>query len=243
LKPLLIVLSGIATSALLYYITASMLLAQKQLIAANRLQAYLRHWAQWVLDSGYFAIFHVGREWSEEEDALIRDHKGAEALVKLRADKKELVEQMSQKVGEMETFKLDRDALQHIIARLPKEAANFYIEAGNTLVQNIVLGNTFITDEEAASMGIVIIQEAVELKMTVVDLIGKAHFLIASLLSSAVTVTDEDAREAFGEMLWPCVLAARSHTKLLKYAQLFTTRTVTELTLRNIRSGSRFTKR
>jgi hypothetical protein len=240
---LFVVLSGIATSALLYYITSSMLLAQKQLVAANRLQAYLKHWSQWILDNEWFAIFNVGREWSEQEHALIAAHKGPESLVKLRSEKKAFVTQIHQQAGEMGLMKLDRESIQKYIRRLPKEAANIYTEAGKTHVQNLVLGHTFITDEEAATLGLPVIQEAVELKMTVIDLIDRTHLLIAAILGAPDNFPDEDAKEAFGELFWPFVLASRSSTTLLRYTQLFTTRTVTELTLRNIRSGSRFTKR
>ena len=243
MKTLYIVLSSIATSALLYYVTSSMVLAQKQLVAANRLQAYLKHWSQWVLDNDYFPIFNIGREWSEEEFNMITSGKGPEELVKLRVEKKELVKKIREKAAETEEFKLNREAMQNFVRRLPKEAANFYLEEGKTRAQNLLLGHTFITDEEAATLGISIIQEAVELKMQMVDITEKVYLLAASVLSGPDTLTDEDGRKALGELLWPCVLAARSHTTLLRCAQLFTTRTVTELTLRNIRKGSRFTKR
>lgn len=101
----------------------------------------------------------------------------------------------------------------------------------------------FITDEEAATLGLGAIQEAVELKMTVIDLIDRAHTLFAAILGAPDNFTDKDADEVFGELFWPFVLACRSSTTLLRYAQVFTNRTVMELTVRNIRSGSRLTKR
>jgi hypothetical protein len=240
---LLVVLSGIATSALLYYITSSMLLAQKQLFAANRLQAYLKHWGQWVLDKGWFALFNIGREWSEEERTLIATGKGPESLVKLRSEKKALVTQIHQQVGEMGLIKLDRDSIKKYLRSLPKEAASMFTDAAKTHVQNLVLGHTFITDEEASTLGLGVIQEAVGLKMTVIDLIDRAHLLAAAVLGAPDNFADEDLKESFEELFWLFVLASRGSTTLLRYAQLFTTRTVTELTFRNIRSGSRFTKR
>jgi hypothetical protein len=240
---LLVVLSGIATSVLLYYITSSMLLAQKQLVAANRLQAYLKHWNQWVLDNGWFVLFNIGRMWSEEEHALIASGKGPESLVKLRAEKKETVTVIHQQAGSMGLIKLDRDNIQKYLRRLPKEAANMFTEAAKTHVQNLVLGHTFITDEEASTLGLAVIQEAVGLKMTVIDLIDRSHVFAAAVLGTPDNFADADADEAFGELFWLFVLAARGSTALFRYAQLFTTRTVTELTWRNIRSSSRFTKR
>lgn len=239
---LLLVLIGIITSAVLYYITSSMVLAQKQLAAATRLQAYLKHWNQWVLDNDWFAVFNLGRAWSEEEHSSIAAGHGAQALVKLRKDKKELVGKIQQQAREGGDFKKIREVMLTSLRSLPQDAAGIAATWARMQIEHIVQGHTFITDEEAATLGIAVIQEAVDLKMNAIDLIDKEYMLIASVASKP-DLPEKDLEESLGKMLWLFVLASRGSTTLLRYAQLFTTRTVTELTVRNVRHGSRFTKR
>jgi hypothetical protein len=239
---LILVLIGIVTSAVIYYITSSMVLAQNQLVAANRLQAYLRHWQQWVLDNGWFAAFNIGREWSEQEHPLIVA-KDAEALVRLREEKKEFIAKIRQKAAEGGEFKAIKETMLTAFRSLPKDAAGIAATWAKMRTENIVQGHTFITDEEAATLGLNVIQEAVDLKMNAMDLIDRAYMLIASIASAPDGLPDQDLEESLGTMLWLLVLASRGSTTLFRYAQLFTSRTVTELTLHNIRRGSRFTKR
>jgi hypothetical protein len=240
---LILVLVGIVTSAVVYYITSSMVLAQKQLVAANRLQAYLKHWNQWVLDNEWFAIFNIGREWSEEEHSLIAAGTDAKTLVKLRDDKKQFLAKIQQQAREEGQFKVIREGILTSLRSLPKDAAGIAATSAKMQIEHIVQGHTFITDEEAATLGIGVVQEAVDLKMNVIDLIDRGYMVIASFAATPDALPDKDLEDSFAKMFWLFVLASRGSTTLLRYAQLFTTRTVTELTLRNIRRGSRFTKR
>jgi len=50
----IVIITGVLTSGFVFYFTSSMSLAQKQLFAATRLQAYRVHWTQWVLDNDLF---------------------------------------------------------------------------------------------------------------------------------------------------------------------------------------------
>ena len=63
---------GLLASAVGVYVAASFALAQKHLLAATRLHAYLMHWKRWAIDAETYGLFEMGQMWDEEEQAVFR---------------------------------------------------------------------------------------------------------------------------------------------------------------------------
>lgn len=81
---------SVISGAIGVYIAASFNLAQKQLLAATRLRAYLMYYARVVIDMDWFNILYLGQQWDDEElDILRKGGKGAE-LQLLKENKKQL---------------------------------------------------------------------------------------------------------------------------------------------------------
>src|SRR3954462_14139851 len=91
-------LLGVIVSALGVYIAASFTLAQKQLLAATRLQGYLNHYRRWVLDSNAYSVFYIGDAWDKEEQAILQRAGSTQELVALGNEKKKICEQVLQAV-------------------------------------------------------------------------------------------------------------------------------------------------
>jgi hypothetical protein len=82
-----IVLTAVAT-VLAFYATTSMLLAQKQLLAATRLSGYLTYWQNWILEHNVSKFYAVGLLWNQEDQAIRKRGGGAAELIKLHEERK-----------------------------------------------------------------------------------------------------------------------------------------------------------
>jgi hypothetical protein len=240
----IIALIGLVASATGVYIAASFNLAQKQLLAATRLQAYLRHWGQWVLDVGVFNVFYLGQEWDKEEQQVILSGGGPKGLVALREEKQKLCSQIVDKLKDQDLYShIDLAALRESITRLPKDTVPSLLDSVKTGRQNLITGQTFITDEEGACLGIAVAQSGIAFKMGVIELLDGLSSSIVKAISQQDGLDPKNHIEDARKLLWRSMTVSKDHCRLLRYAESFTTRTVLELTLRNIRSGSRISKR
>lgn len=90
-----IILGAVAT-VFVFYATSSMLLAQKQLIAATRLSGYLHYWQSWILEHGLSKIYALGVVWNQEVQEIRKRGGGVTDVVKLEEEKKKQIDAMKQ---------------------------------------------------------------------------------------------------------------------------------------------------
>jgi hypothetical protein len=109
--------------------------------------------------------------------------------------------------------------------------------------QRLITGQTFITDEEATYLGIAVAQTAISYKMGCIELLDAISWLGVGVISKPDAFNPSDHLEDARKLLWRAMVVSKDYCRLLRHAELFTTRTVLELTLRNIRFGSRISKR
>ena len=236
---------GVLTSAIIAYITTSLLLAQKQLVAATRLQAYLFYWQHWfILENNIFPILNEGKEWNKQEKE-IRNQGGkwAEELVKLRNQKRDMYLTQTKAQIENEGLELPNNLLVEQMRKLPKELTGSLLEWSKTTRQNIIDGKTFISDEEAVALGLGMTNKVIDLKMGMLDVIDG----MTTILLSAVTMPEDfcfkDHAERIARLMWTGVVVCKNIDTLFDYVQVFTRRSVLKLTLMNIKSGSRLSIR
>lgn len=114
------IIIGIIASAGVFYITSSMLLAQKQLVAATRLAGYLTHWQNWVLEHEMFGVYHQGMKWNEEEKKIRKIGGSAKEAVELANNKKkEFLVDLKERI-EKEDFEIHQADVVRNFHRMPK---------------------------------------------------------------------------------------------------------------------------
>lgn len=165
-------------------------------------------------------------------------------VAKLQEEKKKLLnevkEQLEKGIG------LDQEGLVRDIQRLPKEAVGSILESSKTTKQNLIDGKTFISDEEAAALGVAFTHTCIELKMGILDLVDSGTMLAVTLVSLVSAAADFDIRNhsaEVSEMVWKGILVSKNIDLISRAARVISSKSVAALTLQNIRDGSRLTKR
>lgn len=235
---------GLFTTVVGVYIAASFTLAQKQLLAATRLQAYLMHWWRWSIDNGAYVVFVLGEMWDKEEQELFRRGALAQEHTDLRNAKKKMCLEIEQKLKDPEFIGDEMiTILQQAIARIAEVNEDRILDELRVSRQNFLTGQTFITDDEATCLGVGVASVTVSFKMEVLDLIDG----IIAMALRAAKAKDLFDPKAFvtdsGKLVWKTTTVGKSFHVLLRSSQHFTNSTVLKLTWMNIVQGSRITRR
>jgi hypothetical protein len=162
-------------------------------------------------------------------------------VAKLEEEKKKQIETMKQL---LETgIGLDRDGLtrdfQRGSQRYSKESI---LESSRVTTQNLIDGKTFISDEEAAALGTAFAHTCIELKMGILALVDGGTGVVISLLNQPdFDLKDYSAEVA--EMIWKGILVSRNIDLPPRAARAISSKSVVALTLQNMISGKRLTKR
>jgi hypothetical protein len=240
-KIILGVLATVVGTVAAFYATSSMLLAQKQLIAATRLSAYLTYWQGWILERELFGIYHLGMEWNKETLEIARKGGGPAELVKLQEEKKKFLSQVREQLEK--GVPVDRDKLVRFVQRLPKDSIGSILEWSKTTRQNLIDGKTFISDEEAAALGVAFTNQAIALKMGIIDLVDGGTTLILSIVAAPADFEIKDSATEISQIVWKGILVSKNIDSIARGAGAIASKSVMALTLQNIRKGSRLTKR
>jgi hypothetical protein len=244
LKIILGVVATAAATVAAFYVTASFSLAQKQLVAATRLAGYLTHWQTWIAahDLDLFSVYYQGVKWNEEEREIRkRGGNPMEAVELTKSKKQEFLIQLKERI-EKEDFGFDKAELVRNLQRMPKDSATRLLESSKTTSQNIIDGKTFISDEEATSLGIGFTTNCIELKMGILDLVDGATTLLLSLVSAPENFDVKSFAGEISKLLWKGILVSKNIDAIAPAARA-SSKSVVALTLQNIRNGSRLTKR
>jgi len=235
---------GILASAVGFYIAASFTLAQKQLLAATRLQAYLRHYGRLMTDYKADAIFSLGEAWEKEEQAIIQRGGSEEELKTLSNEKRKLWEQVGEAVKNPDVVPESMFAsVTDMVSHVKKTDIPNMQDSLKVGRQNILTGLTFITDEEATYMGVYVAGNAIALKMGIIELMDGLVYLVARSVESQDAVDPKNFMAEFTKLLWRGMNVSRDYCKLQRECQIFTNHTVAKLTWRNIKQGSRINRR
>lgn len=210
-----------------------MLLAQTQKHAAIRLQGYLVYWQGWVIDHDLFGVFHEGVKWNQEIDEILRRGGGAEELVKLKEEKKQLIREVREGV-ESNDSGFDRSAFVAQIAKLPADAVGSILDYAKNTRQNLIDGKTFISDTEAASLGMSVTQQSIELKMYLLALTDTVIMILLAAVTNPSEFDIKKYSKEISESVWRAVVIAKHIDSLTRAAQRVTSKTILKLTWRNV---------
>jgi len=237
------IILGVAASAAIFYVTSSMLLAQKQLVAATRLGGYLTYWQNWIIEHDLFGVYHEGMKWNEEDREIRVRGGGPKETVELAKNKKqEFLIQLKERI-EKADFEADKAEVVRNFQRMPKESASLLLESSKTTRQNIIDGKTFISDEEAATLGVAFTNKCIELKMGILDLVDGATTPLLLLVSAPEDFDVKSFSREICQLVWKGILVSKNIDTVAPAARAISSKSVVALTIQNIRNGSRLTKR
>lgn len=234
------IILGIAATVIAAYATSSLLLAQKQLIASTRLTAYLTYWQRWILDTGLSKVYALGMVWNQEIRDLLKRGGSPAELAQLETEKKKQLEDVKR---ELEKIVLDKEAFVRSFRLFPKESVGSILESSKASKQNLIDGKTFISDEEAAAFGMAITQSCINLKMGLLDLIETGTNLIVVIVMAPTEFEIKDYSNEVANLLWKGIVISKEIDSLSRAARAISSKSVLELTRRNLIYGSRLTRR
>ena len=230
------IILGVLTAAFLIFLKNAHSKAHKQKIVATRLRSYLLYWQGFILDNDLFGIFHVGIEWNEKIDQILKVGGGAKDIVALKDEKKkELDELKKQIVAESDKAKIDKDAIQKILKNIPQNTTEHILEYARMNEQNLVDGKTFISDEEACYLGNYVAQISIELKMNLKSLMNSGIGLLLVILSNPEEFSLKEHADNIIKLVWQGIVVSKHIDSLTKKVELFTKQSVFDLTMKNLR--------
>jgi hypothetical protein len=229
------IIIGLIVAVFLVFLKDAHSKAQKQLIIATRLRAYLLYWQGVVLDKDLFSIFYQGIEWNKEIDALIKSGAKAEDLVKLNDDKKTEMEGLKKHLLSEDGLKtLSRDGIEKILSKIPINSTEHILGYVKTTGQNLIDGKTFISDEEASYLGVYTAQTSIELKMELISIMNSANGLLIVAISSVGEFDYKEHADEIMELVWKGIVVSKHIDTLTKKAQYISSKSVFDLTIKNL---------
>jgi hypothetical protein len=104
-------------------------------------------------------------------------------------------------------------------------------------------GKTFISDEEATSLGFSFTHKSIELKMGILNLVDGATVLLIDLINNPVEFEIKNYSADVAEMIWKGIQVSRNIDVMSRAARAISSKSVADLTFQNIITGKRLTKR
>ena len=232
------VIVGIFTAALLIFFRNAHVTAQKQKVIATRLRSYLLYWNGWILDNDMFNVFYLGVKWNKEIRETIKKGGGAEDFVKLKEEKKKMVDEIKEMIeSEANTIKFDKETMIKALNRLPPNTAETILQFAMKSEQNLLDGKTFISDEDASYLGIYFAQICVEMKMNLISIMNQGVGLILDFLSDSENFDLKASANELSQIIWKAVLVSKDIDTLTNRINVYTEESLFNLTLKNM--GSR----
>ena len=231
------VIVGVLTAALLIYFRNAHVTAQKQKVIATRLRSYLLYWNGWILDNDMFNVFYLGVEWNKEIRETIKKGGGAESLVKLKEEKKKMVDEIKEMIeSETDDIKFDKETLAKDLNKLPSNTAETILHFAMKSEQNLVDGKTFISDEDASYLGPYFAQICVEMKMNLISMMNQGVGLILAFLADSENFDLKGSANEISQIIWKAVLVSKDIDTLTNRINVYTDESLFNLTLKNMSS-------
>jgi len=158
--------------------------------------------------------------------------------------KKKFIDELKQRLenpesGDGNEIDLEK-LLQDFQESLPKETIASILDYSRTTRQNIIDGKTFISDEEAASLGVAFAHNSIELKMRIIDLVDSATGLIVTCLSAPAALEKALPTE-IAQLAWKGILVSKNIDSFTGAARAIARKSLIALTVQNIRKGGSLT--
>lgn len=223
-----------------FYATSCLLLAQKQLAAATRLNGYLRYWQNWILEYGISKVYALGIVWNQENLEVQKRGGDVTELMQLEEQRKVQLNLIKELIEKGMDLGFDKRRVMRQVRDLSRESVEDYARQTR---QNLVEGKTFTSDEEATTLGVSFTVKCIELKMGLIDLIEGATSLLITIMSHPDDFETREYAEEIASLVWKGICLSRNIDLVSRAAGATASKSLVSLTWQNIVTGGRFTKR
>lgn len=228
----LTIITGVFVAIIAFYFKSCMQLAQNQKIAALRFQAYLLYWQKWVLDNNLFDVYYMGVEWNKEIIKLLKDDSEVNDFIMLENEKREIIKKIKDAIDQKDP-KFDKKAFLDQLAKLPQDSITLILEESSKMKQNIIEGRTFLTDQEAAILGELVVGRTIELKMHILSAMDKLIFIMYNYLHDPEEYDICNSSNEISEAIWDGIIISKYIDSLTKDIQMFSRMSLVQLTKAN----------
>jgi len=227
------IIIGIISTAIIFFVRSSMIQAHQQKVAATRLQGYLLFWQRWVLENDFFSLFYHGVKWDEEIKKIYKSGGKAEDIVKLEDEKKKIISEIQSKIENGE-FGGDKSEMSEFFSKFPSITDEMLLEFAKTTKQNLIEGKIFITDTEAASLGVAVTLQSIELKMNLISILEVIVMVVIPAMNNPKEFKINKYGKELSQCAWKGIVVSKHINSLTKISNNVTSSSIMHLTMKNI---------
>jgi hypothetical protein len=229
---------GVVAALIGIYFRESLRQAHVQKNAANRLLAYLNYWNQNILDWDVFSIVYVGHQWREEKiEAYRKSGDMADVLAVNEEYENKLKEIRDGIKNEDEKFDFDSVEIAQKLKKITPEFMEEFLIAQRANKQNIIEGKSFITDEDAASLGPSVAEKCISAKLRLVSLLEHGTILLILLSNEKGQIRISKFSEEIYQCIRISIIMYQDFEPLRKSANAISGKSIFRLSLSNMASG------
>ena len=232
------VLIGVVAALVGIYFREALKQAHTQKNASSRLLAYLNYWNKNILDWDVFSIVYVGEQWRKEKIKAYSKSRSAEDILAVNeeyeAKLKELRDAIKNKDPEL---KFDHKEISEKFKKFTPKVMEQFLEAQKTYKQNIIEGKTFITDEEAATLGSDVADRAIHIKLRLVSLIEHGTSLLLHIAENKEKLEISDYADEIYQCLRVGILMYQDFEPIQERARQINQQSIFNLALKNMVGG------
>lgn len=159
-------------------------------------------------------------------------------MTKLEDERKKQLDVIKQELDK--GVGLDKNELIRALRHSSKDSI---FEFARVAKQNIIEGKTFISDEEATTLGVAFTTKCIELKMGMLNLVDGVTGLMIALVDGPTNFEIKDYSAELADMIWKGISVSRNIELTARAAKAISSKSVLALTFENMITGKRLTKR
>jgi len=234
------IILGTVATVLAFYATSSMLLAQKQLVAATRLNGYLTYWQNWIIEHNISKVYALGLVWNQENAEVKKRGGSVKELMKLEEQRKAQLDSIKEQLEKGMDIGFEKGQVMRTLQHHSKESVEDFARLTR---QSLVDGKTYISDEEATTLGVAFTIKCIELKMGIIDLVDGATSLLVVLMDDPDNFEIKEYSAEIANLIWKGISVSRGIDVVSRAARVISSKSVLSLTWKNIITGRRLSKR
>ncbi|NQZ51856.1 MAG: hypothetical protein HRT95_17275 [Moritella sp.] len=233
-----VILIGVVAALVGIYFREALKQAHIQKNASRRLIAYLNFWNKNILDWDVFSIVYVGEQWRDEILEACSKSGNTETILAIDEVYENKLKKLRDAIKNKDpNLKFDIQELSEKIKKLTPLFMGQFLDAQKVSKQNIIEGKTFISDEEAAALGVDVANRAIHIKLRLVSLIDNGTILLIHLSENREQLDISDYSDEIYQCVRVGVLMYQDFKPLKEQAEFVNTQSIFKLTLKNMVGG------
>ena len=210
------IIIGVATTLFFIYFRSAFNLAKKQKIVAIRLRSYLFYWKKLFINSDLFNIYYLGIQWYKEIQDIIKKGGKVQNLIELENQKKKEIEKIRTIIeqGKIEgDIEKHIETLKQIFDRMSYDLISIFVKEIQMLVQNLVEGKLFLSDNDICILDKNIAHLCLNLKMDIISSLNSIEWLVVHLYQDYKNSNNIEVKKfakQLSDIIWRFMLISKN---------------------------------